>query len=51
MIKVFAIIGALIIGTGIAALVCGDDTKIEPVAYAYSIGFSVALILGFWIWI
>lgn len=50
MIKVFAIISAWIIGTGIAALVCGDDTKIESVAYAYSIGFSVALILGFWIW-
>ena len=50
MIKVFAIIGAWIIGTGVATLVCGDDTKIEPVAYAYSIGFAVALALGLWIW-
>ena len=50
MIKVFAIIGAWIIGTGVAALVCGDDTKIEPVVYAYSIGFAVALALGLWIW-
>lgn len=50
MIKVFAIIGAWIIGTGIAALACSKDTEIEPVAYAYSIGFAVALILGFWIW-
>lgn len=50
MIKVFAIIGAWIIGTGVAALVCGDDTKIEPVIYTYSFGFAVALILGFWIW-
>ena len=50
MIKVFAIIGAWIIGTGVAALVCGDDTKIEPVAYAYSFGFAVALALGLWIW-
>lgn len=50
MIKVFAIIGVWIIGTGIAALACGKDTEIEPVAYAYSIGFAVALILGFWIW-
>lgn len=50
MIKVFAIIGAWIIGTGIAALVCNKDTEIEPVAYSYTIGFAVALILGFWIW-
>lgn len=50
MIKVFAIIGAWIIGTGIAALVCDENTEIEPVVYAYSIGFVVALILGFWIW-
>ena len=42
MIKVFAVIGAWIIGN--------KDTEIEPVVYAYSIGFVVALILGFWIW-
>lgn len=50
MIKVFIIIGAWIVGTGIAALACNRATEIEPVAYAYSIGFVVALILGFWIW-
>lgn len=50
MIKVFIIIGAWIIGTGIVALACNKDTEIESVAYAYSIGFIVALILGFWIW-
>ena len=50
MIKVFVVIGAWVIGTGAAALVCGEDTKIEPVAYAYSIGFAVALALGLWIW-
>lgn len=50
MIKVFIIICAWIISTGIVALACNKDTKIEPVAYAYSIGFVVALILGFWIW-
>ena len=50
MIKVFIIICAWIIGTGVAALACNKDIEIEPVAYAYSIGFIVALILGFWIW-
>ena len=50
MIKVLAVIGAWIIGTGVVALACNKDTEIEPVAYAYSIGFIVALILGFWIW-
>lgn len=50
MIKVFTIIGAWIIGTGIVALAYNKDTEIEPVVYAYSIGFVVALILGFWIW-
>ena len=50
MIKVFIIICDWIIGTGIVALSCNKDTEIEHVAYAYSIGFIVALILGFWIW-
>ena len=50
MIKVFIIICAWIIGTGIVALACNKDTEIEHVTYAYSIGFIVALILGFWIW-
>ena len=50
MIKVFAVIGAWIIGTMVAALACNEDTKIESVVYAYSIGFVVALILGLWIW-
>ena len=50
MIKVLAVIGAWIIGTGIVALACNKDIEIEAVVYAYSIGFVVALILGFWIW-
>lgn len=33
MIKVFAIIGAWIVGTVVAALVCSKDTEIEPIAY------------------
>lgn len=50
MIKVIVVIGAWIICTGVVALTCNKDTEIEPVAYAYSIGFIVAFILGFWIW-
>lgn len=50
MIKVLAAIGAWIIGTGVAALVCNKDTEIEPIVYSYTIGFAVALILGLWIW-
>lgn len=41
MIKVLAVIGAWIVGTGISALVCGDDTKIEPVVYSYTIGLQL----------
>ena len=44
------VIGAWIIGIGIVALTCNKDTEIEPVAYSYTIGFAVALILGLWIW-
>ena len=50
MIKVFAMIGVWIIGTRVTTLVCNKDIEIEPVAYSYTIGFAVALILGLWIW-
>lgn len=49
MIKVLVIVVAWLIGMGIAVGVSDGYTKVEPIAYAYSAGFAIALGLGLWI--
>ncbi len=49
MIKVFIVIAAWIIGTGLAALATDKNDNVEGVAYAYTIGFAIALGLGLWL--
>lgn len=49
MIKVLVIVAVWLIGMLVSAAVSDGYTKVEPIAYAYSAGFAIALGLGLWI--
>lgn len=49
MIQVLVIVVAWLIGMLISVAVSDGYAKVEPIAYAYSAGFAIALGLGLWI--
>lgn len=49
MIKVLVVVVAWIVGMMISVAASDGYTKVEPIAYAYTAGFAIALGLGLWI--
>lgn len=49
MIKVLIVVAAWIVGMMISVAASDGYTKVEPIAYAYTAGFAIALGLGLWI--